>query len=310
MATEHGFSSGHDHLLFTRLKTFALANGWTALEDDGAKLWLEGEGGGSDHIIVGAQLFEDVPNDNFAWVLQGAIGWTSGLSFHNQQGVIPGPNYLALGLVKPTPSNPNAMEYWFSGDSFYLSGLVKAAGTYQWFYLGWMLPYATPDEWPYPLAIGGSTHCDTTTGKPYRYSNTDERTAAFWRPRQLNGNAGQLAIRTPSGWVRPVERQAGAQQSGCEGVWPYMEAVKGEQDEGFLHVTQNLDDSYPAIDLEPVQNTASKEGNIFGTLRGMRWVSGFGQSPENIVTIDGDDHITAPNVFRTGTDQWAAMRVA
>lgn len=312
MATEHGFSSGNDHLLFTRLKTFALANGWTALEDDGSKLWLEGEGGGSDHIIVGAMLFDDVPNDNHCWILQGAIGWTSGLSFHNQQGTIPGPNYPALGLVKPTPTNANAIEYWFTGDSYYISILAKVAGTYQWCYLGWALPYATPDEWPYPLVIGGSTFVDSnvTPNAPIRYSNTDERTAAFWRPRQLNSNAGQLCVRSASSWVRPVERQAGARASACEGVWPWMETAHGEQDEGWRYVSQNYDASYPCVDAEIVQQVGSKEGNIFGTLRGIRWVSGFGQSPENVVTIDGDDHIVAPNIFRTGTDQWCAMKVA
>lgn len=50
--------------------------------------------------------------------------------------------------------------------------------------------------------------------------------------------------------------------------------------------------------------------NVYGELDGVFGVTGFGQSAENTVTINGIPHLVVPDVFRGGKANFHAVRLA
>jgi hypothetical protein len=293
--------------LLAKLKTFLLAQGWTSVASLTNEEYLKGPGSGSDNIYVGIQKFADVPNDNYAWVLQGLTGYVPATSFNSQPGAIPS-NPPALALWNST------IPYWFVANGRRFIVVAKVSTLYMSAYCGWMLPYAIPaSQWPYPLVIGGSTYAESNNNLvPLRYSGVNGKTSNYMIPINTDSNAGQLCLRDPSGtWQRPVNR-SNAESTiynywDGEGVWPWSNATLDDLG-GFNDMEKSLDGNYSLQPAIPHLEVASR--NVYGELDGVFHAPGRGQSAENIIQRGGVDHLVIQNVFRTAKDAYAAIKLS
>jgi len=290
--------------LLAKLKTFITANGWVSVASTSTEEYLRGTGAGSDNIYIGIQKYSNVAADNYAWILQGYTGYVSGTGFHNQPNAIP-TNPPALPLWNTT------IPYWFvcSGRRFIV--VAKISTLYVVAYMGWILPYAVPAQWPYPHVIGGSTYAESSNGLiPLRYSTANGKMTAFPIPINSDSSAGTLAMRDPAAtWQRPLnangtETLVYSYWDGS-GVWPWNNRLI-DNFGGWDHQEKTIDGAYQ---LTPAVIHLESPRNVYGELDGVFHVSGRGQSAENIVQIDGVDHLVLQNVYRTSVDQYFAIKL-
>lgn len=284
--------------LLDKLKTFALANGWTELEDTSDKLVLQGEGSGSDEIIVAIQKYANVGGDSYGWRLNGYAAYQSGYDFLSQPGAIqPVNGYGAASM----PLWNSTIPYWFIVSGRRIIVVAKVSTTYQACYLGFYLPFASPNQYPYPLCVGGS-RVDFSSSSA-RYSLTGGQSSNFWTALNSAGGTGSLFTRLPGGaWCNHVN--VSAANGVTTGMYPYnMPDVS--------QFRQALDGSpvLTPIEIQSYIGTPSLYTNRLGELDGVFHVSGFNVSAEDVVTIDGDDYLVVPNVYRSTEVDYAAIKL-
>ena len=135
-----------------------------------------------------------------------------------------------------------------------------------------MLPFGTPQQYPYPLLIGaplpsasGTRYSDGAVNLPYK------------------GNRSTLKLRKNDGsWIQPL-------------AWPYSK-------------TTTFRDTNGAYPLLPV--TLYDTSNTYGVLDGIHFITGFGNAVENTVAIDADSHVVLQDVTRNGLGDFFTMRTA
>ena len=57
------------------------------------------------------------------------------------------------------------------------------------------------------------------------------------------------------------------------------------------------------------QRNNDADHDLFGELDGCYHISGFNNAVENIITVDGVDHLVVQNVHRTGVEDYWALRL-
>ena len=115
---------------------------------------LEGPGNaGADQIFVGILEVRDTGPAVFNWQLFGMTGFNNALDLVDQ----PGFSFLSPNEIAAfTLLTDGSIEAWFHITPRVLSGILRIGSTYSSFYLGFLNPFATPVEYPYPLYIAGS----------------------------------------------------------------------------------------------------------------------------------------------------------
>ena len=284
--------------LLAKLKTFALANGWTSLEDTSDKLVLQGEGSGTDEIIVAIQKYANVGADSYGWRLNGYTAYQSGYAFLDQPGAIQAVN--GFGHVS-MPLWNSSIPYWFIASGRRIIVVAKVGTTYQACYLGFFLPFASPNQYPYPLAIGGS-RVDTFSNTA-RYSVADNQSSNFWNSLNTSGT-GTMFFRMPGGSWYSARDASNGSGGVTTGMFPYNQA-------DITLMRQALDGSpvLTPIEFQSYISSPSLNVNRLGELDGVFHIAGFDVSAEDVVTVGSDDYVVIPNVFRSGAADYAALKL-
>jgi hypothetical protein len=95
----------------------------------------------------------------YNWQIRGLTGFaqnspiTDYVALEDQPGMSP-PVFLTL--------QNTTMTYWFMATERRVMGCVKTGTSYQPFYIGFLNPFATDAEYPYPMAITGTAHTEAT----------------------------------------------------------------------------------------------------------------------------------------------------
>lgn len=272
---------------------------WT--ETSNTQEWLaHGPGlAGTDAIYAGIKTYEDTSKPYYFWDAMGHIGYVAGSDFYSQPGRIP------VGQYYPGISLSNAaIPFWLvaSGRRFVL--VAKIGTIYQALYVGFILPYATPSQYPYPLFIGGTM----TTRSNRLTSNNTASNRHFIDPGDISSNVGDsmARLRAADGRWISFQHKAGSNPEtsaiAAAHIFPYDTAI-------LTNIREAVGGQYP---VSPVVLMEGLNGtnNIFGELDGCFNVSGFGNVVENIVQVGTDNYLVVQNVFRTGTADFWALKLA
>lgn len=262
------------HAFIDRIHALATANGWTALRyvtsGDNPEVILSGPGT-TDYqdVYVGFRAYQDAGADYYNITVAGFTGYLAGETFLNQPG----------GTFSGVPMHNTRIDYWLSVNNIRIAFAAKV-GTpvYESGYAGLILPYATPGQFPYPLAVGGmltgeaaTRYSETTHDMPYRGSN------ARFKMRWVDGQ-----------WIQPE-------------TWPWNNV--------YFTSTGQMRDNSGNYALFPVMLTNSTSG-VFGELDGIFYITGFNNVVENTLTIDGVTYVVIQAVSRTGFSDYYALRLA
>jgi len=295
----------------------------------GSEVYFQAPGlSGTDEIYTGIRSEYDAASGWYNLFLNGYTGFDSGeLDFFEQAGGLPG-HGSAVSMETPMiPCWNSSMPYWFaaSGRSFRMA--VKVSTSFESGYLGFLLPYATPVQYPYPLVIAGSllpvVSARTTE---WRYSYNSYRHSSMSCPaNDGTGNlqdGGTLYIRTPDSTWRQVGQRATSSDpntitrttitdtfpytvSGAYlAVWPSCVHSTTEA-QASLAYREALGGGYVMRPLIIIQRFPSSA--VWGELEGVYSISGFSNASENTTTLGGITHVILQNIARTEVHEYWAL---
>lgn len=310
MAVEIGTASHHKDLL-DKLRLFLTTNTdlvtagqeWTTLswanvagEDE---LILRGRGmSGLENIHIGLRSYSDVSNDRYGWELKGYSGYNAGASWSTHPGYS-GASYVALSNF--TPADPLRIPYWFVANGQRVVVVAKIETTYHACYLGKFLPYATPEQYPSPLFIGGEN------SSQIGYYNTAHETRHFADP-----GLGTRYQNLDGAWfvVQNFYSSSGSEADKYDNtIWPFQ-GSGSSSDANIDYVRgmrENIDGTYPILPL--ILNTNTPAVASLGELDGCFWTTGFGAAAEDIITIGGASYLVVQNVHRSASYYHWALKL-
>lgn len=296
MATQTGTAANYLDLLdkFVTFVTTGLANGqnWTKLADtvengNDRNVYFQAPGlSGADQIFMRMNAFHNTGSDYYNIGIYGATSYTAGLGFANQPDSSPD-SFLLLWN--------QAIPYWFIANGRCAKIIAKVSTVYESAYMGFIIPYATPAEYPYPLMIGGSHSIASR-----RYSVVEALHRAFFCPSSAGdgpsvqpGASSGSYLRMPGGQWVPLgvvnnSYDTSVNSNGMQ-VWPY----------GHFECVGPIYQSSDYALMPLVLNTNYATPAVMGEIDGVYFVSGFANASENTVVVDGVTNLVVQNIFRT-----------
>jgi hypothetical protein len=251
-------------------------------------IWEAPGNDGDSEILVGVHAFERQDADYFNWEIASFDGYLAASSWRSQAGF--------HGLVY-LPLWDASIPYWFIVDGRRVIVIAKLNTQYEVAYLGLLDPFFTPEQWPYPMALGGSLVFGDTIPEwndtDWRWSNNEYRHSVFPLSDPSSGNDPEdchLRARAWSGeW-----KGFGARNVGLEDnvIWPWSS--------GLTKLDVNLDGTYSRFPV--LLNSAVP--NTIGQLAGVDCVSGQGLTAETLLRTGEIDWIAFHNIFRTDRDEF------
>lgn len=270
---------------------------------------------GLAEILVGVNPHRNAAAGWYNWRLNGFTAFDAAVDWFSQPGAIS--NADPYGPMIPLSNG--SLGYWFIGNGRRVIGIVKSGSTYGAFYLGLILPYASPGQWPYPLFVGGSLWFEdepTLSSTLYLVGNSHSRHTTFvlpFIPLIANSDLWPLCssarLRKPDGgWKAFVARSDNydiKDTPGLSGVWPYAW--------GFTNLKPDLDGKYSMM---PVMLIERDPANWYGQLDGILAVTGSGLTAEAALDVprtapaSGSDHYVAfPDVTRATAGDFFAVKL-
>ena len=285
---------------------------WTHGSGQSSGVVLRGPGlAGQDDVFLGLRLVSRTADDEFEIQLNGMTG------------VIPSATSIT-GHVNCTPHvvrmfvDSGPMTRWFVANGRRFIVVAKISTVFEAMYGGLLLPYSLPDQYSYPLFIGGSAgETDATDLSSWRStSNYHRHFMHSWYDTAPGIHWGSAWLLSPQGdWLTcgvfgdatnvaigprkffdgfGVSQNGGTSNFGYEQLRARMRPCFGGD---FLLTPFTL-----------VQ--ASPSDQTYGVLDGAYHVTGFSNSSENLITVGGVDHLTVQDVFRTGEGDYWALALA
>lgn len=257
-------------------------------------LYLRGPGlAGTDAIHVNIRTYEAPTQGLLSWMIQGATDYDGGLPWERQ----PGNSWLTNNFRYLTLSN-STIDYWFIANGRRFIVIYKISGDFYASYCGFILPYALPSEFPYPMAVSGVTN--NINSLP-----TDTGMSNFW----VSDNDNPMMFRHRDGlWIQSVDASGLVVQASLY-IWPWY-PVKDQATS--LQMMGHPDGSF--VLLPAIAFSGHDNGNIYGEFDGVYYVPGL--SPvvnplsEDTITIEGVAHLVVQNIDKTNRHAYAAIKLA
>lgn len=284
---------------------------------------------GTEEIYVGIRSEYDAAAGWYNLFMNGYTGFDANeQSWFKQPGAL---NMFGAQYPYAVPMVPcwdTTMPYWFvaSGRSFRFG--VKVSTSYEGGYLGYILPYATPGQYPYPLAVGGSlVPTDTPRSSEWRYSYAHWKHGVYPGPgvdsyAASEGRWATLYLRNPDGeWgyfgnrgdsnSQPEDIYGPNQSSSApyapsgswRCVWPH--AMNDQWGTGKRPYRECLGGGYilqPCILMQRAPYSA-----VFGELEGTYSISGYQNAAENTTTWGGKTVVVFQQAYRNTTHEFWAL---
>lgn len=264
--------------MLQKIRDFASDNGWQVLryvtDVANRELILKGAGlSGSEEIFVGFRTYQDSTADYYNLVAATFTGYVAGNTFDTQPGA-----YLC-----GVPAHNNRIDYWLTLNGQRIA-LAMKVGTpvYESCYVGKILPYGRPSQYPYPVLCAGMLYRD----EPKRFSDP-----GISMP--YKGNRAGMALRTNDGWKQPF-------------AYPWQTAALAGGDNAWnAYQLRDTGGSYPLLPVELNDNSA----NLWGALDGIHYISGFNNAVENTLVINNVTYVVIQDCARTSHIDFYAMRM-
>lgn len=248
-----------------------------------------GEGG---EVFVGMYTYYDVSDEDYTISLVPLAGYDDRFNMFSQP-------TLGLGSYPKILCWNEEMPYWFVANGRRFMAVVKVNTTYQFFYGGFMTPYALPTEYPYPYIVGGMSDSHVPASRSDGYNDVFLQSG--------RREHGQICY--PDGNWRYLS--GGFHNSTSATFAPFNVAGQGDSadDNYWKYFRPDLGGVYHLMKLEPVCANYQTGLGVFGCLDGVHFVSGFENSPENIIDIDGISHFVFTNSYRVDNHNYFTMRL-
>ncbi len=266
-------------------------------------LWEAPGNDGAGGILVGVRSFQRADVAYYDWELCAFDGFTAALPFFSQTG-------MQRNLFLPLANS--SIPYWFIADGRRVLIVAKVGSSYETAYLGFLEPYFTPAQLPYPLVMAGTLALGDTmptwesTG--FQVANATNRHRSIVHSDSEGGStlgrATLRARRLDGTWAPFFATSVDTQVAEAAGwIWPYNTGYTGGT--GVNNVDVNPDGSYA---LFPV-SLMDSQPNTWGQLAGVSFVTGQGLSAEDLIAVGPIKHLAVPNITRIDRNDFLAVRL-
>lgn len=304
MSVEIGTATNYIDLM-VKLKTFlttdttlvGLGQNWVCLHDNGIEQYYKAPGlSTTEEIYTAVRTYEDVPNDLYNVEVVAYLGYIPGNSWEAQPG-------WASAKDSFFPLWNNSIPYWFIANGQRVIVIAKVNTTYQSMYMGKFLPYATPNQYTYPVFWGGMTGL-----RSHKYSESSSTGFQFF-PRSISNSAH---LYTPDGSIISSANNAVVPAEASFVIYPFSDTYNTTT--SHLSKLAPFDNGdvvlIPASICRGVQTPSQNVQANYGELDGVFYISGFGQSSESIITIDTVNYMVVQNGSRVAVNDFMAVRLA
>lgn len=301
----------------------------TVANQFGSEAILRGPGlGGTESIYVGIRSEYSASSGWYNLFLNGYTGYDPyEESWLLQPGCLLGTDVAPIGS-QPPPMVPlwnNTMPYWLSASGRSIRLGVKVSTSYEGAYLGLILPYASPSQYPYPLFVGGSMVSIDSPGVSWRYDRSEYYHSLFFAPSSSSWAINTDVVpstayaRDPAGVWRPFVNRPGnsnnppndtydmtatsTNSSGPHrGMYPHASITSSGSRYAFRETLG--DPTYVYMPVIPLQRLPTPMA--YGELEGIYQVSGYNAAAEDTTNLAGKTVVTLQNAFRTlANEYWA-----
>lgn len=300
MAFTTGTATDQNDML-DQLKTWltGLTSAWTvdsytvgADATQSSTLFIHGPGaGGSRQVYLAIQSWYDSSTTNAGWEIHAATAYSSSHGLSTQVNSSP-PVFLSLRKA--------SLSYWFFANDRRVIVVAQVGTVFTSAFMGFLLPFALPSEYPFPLYVGASFNVKTSAGlndTGNRFIADPGNGAAYYFARSVL--SWQVVANTVTGQTADVAFNA------AQGavVWPFrlhtwQTSIQNRdfpgQMMGLLRANANGERS-----LWPCHVYSAILGDMGGVMDGVYAVPGTGLSSGQTLTIGGRTFIAFQNVFRT-----------
>lgn len=224
----------------------------------------------------------------------------------------PGTSGWRRMLLGTTP-----VAYWFIVNGQRATVVTSFQGVMQTAYMGFGNPYEPPSLHAYPAI------CGATMGQGgFRFSLVQGAVRSAWDPGTggLNApyaNTSTVAYLPNSTWLQYANRYTTGSDpegsyaggSACGHVWPFGN-VSSSVDASLSTIITNVDGSRPLIPCMLYSQTVGTVlAHAWGEFDGIFWTTGSGTAPQAVIRYESFDHLIVNNVFRTTSNNFAAIRL-
>lgn len=229
--------------------------------------WLKAPGlTGLDPCYVNTQLYDRPTDDYYNIAVTGATGFVGAANFDNQPGA-------RSAMAVPMWNQPIA--YWLSANGQRAILTAKIDTTYVQMYVGKIMTYGTPGQYPYPMLVAASLPSASAS----RYS-----AAAVNLP--FKGNRSSMSLRSTSGaWINPY-------------AWPYTKSS------GTPDTFRPVNGEYSLLPI-----SLHDSANTYGVLDGLQFITGFDNAVENTASVGPENWIVLQETIKNGLSDFYAQRI-
>lgn len=327
--TETGTVTDHRDLML-KIKVFGESLGWTTKRhltpvdvNDNHELIMETTNG----FLLGLKEINDDVLDVYNFELQSFTFFDNAKSFHEQSGAIP---YKGInGFIKNSFGakqlglTNQPMTYWlnFSQDKMLI--VAKIGTSYCSAYLGKFKAYGSPLQYPNPKFVGGHLSASQNINTP-RYSDnngfnssfifgiadSDLGTSAYSAMRYFvtlpDNNWEQLT--SNSGTSTPPNIGDNSKYFNINNNKCFTYGF-GFAKENAIYIKESLSNENEYKIPMIIKNDSLKQAQSLGEFFSCGLVVGASLLPEDTFTIDAEDYIVFPDVFRNNTYDFWAMKI-
>lgn len=298
---------------------------WTAgnVDTGGMELKLRGPGAGAGkQVFINIRSVHDDTVPQYGWEIRGAVDYVAAQPWGLQPGES---NPCFLSLWKST------ITYWFYANDRRFIVIAKCNTVYLSAYCGFVLPWATPEQYPFPLYVAASD------GILRPYNSTNSAHSSMVDPGGPSSEAaGDFCggkIRLPDGsWQRVFNRKVGSSTEepwGHEaGNYPFVFPYSAR----FGFVSSTLNTAYTWLTrqtggsssqgaaagslvataqgerlLFPVSVMAAADPGGYAALDGVYFPMGQGLSPEQTASYGARNFRMFPNIHRIACNHFFAV---
>jgi len=265
-----------------------LVEGWTVVRQINTtgvdrEIILNSTGtSGTEDLYIGFRTYGSVGADYYNITVAYFTGYIGGNTFTTQ------PGYVEKGI----PAHNTSIGYWASYNKNRIVFALKV-GTpvYEVGYVGRFSPYASPTEYPYPMAVFGSLNGPTATRFSTAHSN-----GVFTGDTETT--------------VGSIKRVGNIDYGPC--TWPYSNKFLTGGGIGDVSAAPStLRDCNATYQLLPVTlfDYLGVDTDVFGVLDNLYFITGFNNSVENTLVIAAVNYVVIQNTNQTGLASYIALRL-